>query len=205
MERHYRDYIDADKLNQMMHEIWDIAKSKGWHDEPISKEQYLGLIVTEASEAVEADRNDRRAKTDLMADAIKVQGESEYGLTQIWYETWFKHFYDEFVKGSIEEEFADMVIRILDMAWELHGEKMYWRGYDHYGEQFNPEKKFVETFWQFIREVLVWGMMNITDSVAFVYGWADSIGISPETLDMHIRWKMKVNELRPYKHGGKKY
>lgn len=24
-------------------------------------------------------------------------------------------------------------------------------------------------------------------------------------LDTHIKWKMKYNELRPYKHGGKKY
>lgn len=50
------------------------------------------------------------------------------------------------------------------------------------------------------------GTMNITDSVAFVYSWAEhGCGISPETLDMHIRWKMKKNELRPYKHGNKKY
>ena len=36
-----------------------------------------------------------------------------------------------------------------------------------------------------------------------MYAWAESLGI--DNLDDHIRWKMKFNELRPYKHGGKKY
>lgn len=200
------DYIDAEKLNGMMKEIYAIATSKGWHDRPISKAQYLGLVVTEAAEAVEADRVDKRAKTDMMANVMKVQGESEIGLCQVWYETWFKVYYDEYVKGSIEEEFADIIIRILDMANGIHGEKMNWVGCDQYGENYNEKEKFVETFWTFTNDILNWGMMNITDSVAFIYSWAEhGCGISPDMLDMHIRWKMKFNELRPYKHGGKKY
>ena len=201
-----KNYIDADKLNGLMKEIWEVAVSKGWHDNPISKMQYLGLIVTEAAEAVEADRVDKRAKTDMMIHVMKVQDESEIGLCQEWYKTWFEVYYDEYVKGSIEEEFADMIIRILDMTWELHGEKMNWVGYDTYGESYDNSKKFVETFWIFVKEVLNWGRMNITDSIAYIYSWAEhGCGITPETLDMHIRWKMKKNELRPYKHGGKKY
>jgi hypothetical protein len=83
-----RDYIDSVKLNGMMRDIWEIAVSHGWHDDPSSKEQYLGLIVTEASEAVEADRLDKRAKTDMMANVIRLQSESAIGLCQYWYETW---------------------------------------------------------------------------------------------------------------------
>lgn len=198
-----RNYIDPDKLSGLMREVWEIAVSHGWHDEPISREQYLGLIVTEASEAVEADRNGRRAKTDMMANVIRMQAWSETGLCQGWYESWFEIYYDEYVRGSIEEEFADVVIRLLDMAQGVHGEKMYWCGYDHYGESFDANKSFIESFWYFVREVLNWGMMNITDSVAYMYAWAESLGI--DNLDDHIRWKMKFNELRPYKHGGKKY
>jgi len=201
-----KNYIDADKLNGWMKEIWDIAVSKGWHDGPISKEQYLGLVVTEAAEAVEADRIDKRAKTDEMANVMKMQAESEDGLCQGWYETWFELYYDMYVKGSIEEEFADIIIRILDMTWEIHGEKMNWVGYDPYGNNYNESKKFIQTFWIFTKDILNWGTMNIVDSIAFIYSWAEhGCGISPDVLDMHIRWKMKKNELRPYKHGGKKY
>ncbi|MBR0291097.1 MAG: hypothetical protein IJQ79_03090 [Bacteroidales bacterium] len=119
-----RNYIDPDKLSGLMREVWEVAVSHGWHDKPISREQYLGLIVTEASEAVEADRNGRRAKTDMMANVIRMQAGSETGLCQGWYESWFKIYYDEYVRGSIEEEFADVVIRLLDMAQGVHGEKM---------------------------------------------------------------------------------
>ena len=200
------NYIDADKLNGLMKEIWAIATSKGWHENPISKGQYLGLVVTEAAEAVEADRVDKRAKTDMMAKVIKIQSESNIGLSQGWYETWFEVYYDIYIKGSVEEEFADTIIRILDMTWELHGEKMDWAGYDPYGENYDKNEKFIETFWTFTKDILNCGTMNITDSVAFIYSWAEhGCGISPETLDMHIRWKMKKNELRPYKHGNKKY
>lgn len=203
---YYKNYIDADKFNRWMKEVWDIAVSKGWHDNPISKEQYLGLVVTEVAEAVEADRKDKRAKTDMMADIMRTQCENKEGLSKEWYEERFVVYYDEYVKGSIEEEFADMIIRILDMTYEIHGNKMKWYGFDHFGERYDNSKKFIQTSWIFVKDVLNWGMMNITDSIAFVYSWAEhGCGISPETLDMHIRWKMKKNELRPYKYGGKKY
>lgn len=195
--------IHPEKFYGYMERIWNTATEHGWHEQPLSTDHYLGLVMTEMAEAVEADRNGRRAKTDMMADVMKVQAESEIGLTQQWYETWFQVYYDEYVKGSMEEEFADVVIRILDMACEHHGLKMYpWHGYDDYGEDFRMEKSFVENAWYFIKEKLNFGTMNISDSVSYMYAWAYHLDID---LDLHIKWKMKYNELRPYKHGGKKY
>ena len=54
--------------------------------------QYLGLIVTEAAEAVEADRVGKRAKTDMMVNVMKTQEESEMGLCQEWYKAWFETY-----------------------------------------------------------------------------------------------------------------
>ena len=190
-----RNYIDADKLSGMQKEVWDIALSKGWHDEPISHEQYLGLIVTEASEAVEADRNGRRAETEEFKGALTFGKGDGY----------FKACYKDYIKGSVEEEFADIIIRLLDMAQGIFGNNMDWIGSNTHAEQFCPEKKFIETFWQFVKDVLGWESMRIADAVAFVYAWAEHLGIKPETLDTHICWKMRYNKLRPYKHGGKKY
>ena len=188
-----KNYIDADKLNGLMKKIWEIAVSKGWHDNPISRMQYLGLIVTEAAEAVEADRNGRRADMESFNERMSnLDGSDEC----------FKEMYKRYIKGSIEEEFADVVIRVLDMAQEVHGDRMRWQGYYPWGQVYHEDKSFIENAWYFIREVLNWGTMNISDSVSFMFDWAQDLGID---LWQHIEWKMKYNELRPYKHGGKKY
>ena len=194
--------LDREKLKMMQKHVFDIATKKGWHDHPLSKEHYLCLVMTEVAEAVEADREGRRAKTDMMEDVIRTQAEGEIGLTQQWYETWFTTYYDEYIKKSIEEEFADVVIRLLDMAQEIHGDKMTWIGNYPCGDTYSESRSFSENAWVFTHDVLNWGRMNIADAVAFMYDWAQHLGID---LDKHIEWKEKKNEFRPYKHGGKKY
>lgn len=181
------NYLDPERLAKLQQRIWDVATAHGWHEQPISTAQYCGLIMTEMAEAVEADRNGRRFKmTSAPPEDLQ----------------WFKGWYQEWVKGTIEEEFADVVIRVLDMAQEVHGDKMRWLGYYPYGQVYQENESFIENAWYFIREVLNWGTMNISDCVSFMFDWAQYLGID---LWQHIEWKMKYNELRPYKHGGKKY
>ena len=198
-----QNYLDPERLSKLQQKIWDIATAHGFHDKPMSTEHWSGLIMTEMAEAVEADRNNRRANTKGMAELIKLlQAASEEGLSDHWYKVWYSEYYKSYIKGSIEEEFADIVIRVLDMAQEVHGDKMEWRGYYPYGQVYHEDKSFIENSWYFIREVLNWGTMNISDSVSFIFDWAHHLDID---LWQHIEWKMKYNELRPYKHGGKKY
>ena len=181
------NYLDPERLAKLQQRIWDVATAHGWHEQPISTAQYCGLIMTEMAEAVEADRNGRRFKM------ISAPPEDPQ---------WFQGWYQEWVKGTIEEEFADVVIRVLDMAQEVHGDKMRWLGYYPWGQVYHENDSFIENAWYFIREILNWGTMNISDSVSFMFDWAQDLGID---LWQHIEWKMKYNELRPYKHGGKKY
>ena len=200
-----RNYMaNPDKFNDYMDRIWKIATEHGWHEHPLSMEHYCGLIMTEMAEAVEADRNGaKRANTEAMGKLMEEQAASEEGLSAHWYDMWYGEYYKMYVKGSIDEEFADVVIRILDMACERHGHHLYpWKGYYDYGDHFRKDKSFVENAWYFLKEVLNFGTMNICDSISYMYAWADYLGID---LDKHIEWKMKYNELRPYKHGGKKY
>ena len=187
------NFLEPERLAQLQQRIWEVATAHGWHEQPISNEQYCGLIMTEMAEAVEADRNSRRADLETFNHKMTtLDGSDEC----------FKEMYKRYIKGSIEEEFADVVIRVLDMAQEVHGDKMKWSGYYPFGQVYMESKSFIENAWYFIREVLNWGTMNISDSVSYMYAWADYLGID---LDTHIKWKMKYNELRPYKHGGKKY
>jgi NTP pyrophosphatase (non-canonical NTP hydrolase) len=186
-------YLEPKKLENLQKRVWEIATEHGWHDKPISKEQYCGLIMTEMSEAIEADRNGIRADIESFNERMSnLDGSDEC----------FKEMYKRYIKGSIDEEFADVVIRLLDLAQEVHGDKMKWSGCYPYGQVYHENKSFIENAWYFIREVLNWGTMNISDCVSFMFDWAQDLGID---LWQHIEWKMKYNELRSYKHGGKKY
>lgn len=48
-------------LNTLRDEAFKIACEHGFHDTELSNEHYLMLVITELSEAVEADRKDRHA------------------------------------------------------------------------------------------------------------------------------------------------
>jgi hypothetical protein len=187
------NYLEPQRLTELQKRIWDIAKAHGWHEELKPVETWLGLVMTEVAEAVEADRNGVRADIERFNERMaNLDGSKEC----------FKEMYKRYIKGSIEEEFADVIIRLLDMAEEVHGDKMCWKGYYPYSTVFNDKISFIDNAWIFVKEVLNWGTMNISDSVSFMFDWAQDLGID---LWQHIEWKMKYNELRPYKHGGKKY
>ena len=194
-----KDYIDAELFKEWSKAIFENARAHGWHDKPLSKEHYMGLIMTEVAEAVEADRNGRRAQT---SEFEKLIGKYPRAIESETGKSWFMVTYKDYVKGSVEEEFADIVIRLLDMAYGLRGDKMEWRGYYPWGDTYHEDKTFIEQAWYYVKEVLNWGTMNISDSVSYIFDWADHLNID---LKKHVEWKMKYNEYRPYKHGGKKY
>lgn len=66
---------------------------------------------------------------------------------------------------------------VCDMAQEVHGDRMRWLGYYPWGQVYHEDKSFIENAWYFIREVLNWGTMNISDSVSFMFDWAQDLGI----------------------------
>jgi NTP pyrophosphatase (non-canonical NTP hydrolase) len=43
-------------VNDLCKEAFETAKSKGWHDTPIEFGTFIALVVSECSEALEADR-----------------------------------------------------------------------------------------------------------------------------------------------------
>lgn len=189
------NYLDPNKLERLSQQIYDTACAHGWHEEHFSNEHWLCLIMTEMAEAVEADRKGRRANMEAFRK-FSMEGEKDT------HKEWYMSLYQNYIKGSLEEEFADIVIRLIDMAVTIHGKNMKWFGYYPFGATFNENMTFSESAWKFIREVLNWGMINISDSVSYIYDWAAHFVID---LDQHIELKMKYNQLRPYKHGGKKY
>lgn len=185
--------MDVDKLSRWAKEIHDNATAHGWHEEKHSPEHYLGLIMTEVAEAVEADRKCRCVRMPIMDGYSQEQLNDDAG---------FKFFYEEEVKGNVPEEFADIVIRLLDMAYEIHGENVEYIPDRFIGTHFHKNSPFIVNAWNFVRYVLDYGCIEINDSIRFIYDWAEHLGID---LDQHIEWKMRYNAHRDYKHGGKKY
>ena len=75
-------------------------------------DQRLALIMSEAGEAVEANRKGRFAKLkefkQVYAQDVELLDREE--------DTAFKHNFEIFIKDTLEDEIADTIIRLLDLS-----------------------------------------------------------------------------------------
>lgn len=94
-----------EELNALRDECYKIACEHGWHDEEWSERHFLCLVITELSEAVEADRKDRHA--DLKSFNEQVDAACYTPIEAI---------FEGYIKDTVEDELADAAIRILDLA-----------------------------------------------------------------------------------------
>lgn len=186
-------------LNELRDKAYRIARENGWHDKEYSNEHFLMLIITEIAEAVNADRSNRRAQRRIF--------EENANTPQHYHEKHWKFCYEHFIKGSLEEELADVVIRCLDLA----GLK------DCDLENFDYEASDNADYSDLPFTEAMFGIVNsVTD------GWNDDDMIEDKIHDIlnevlalckdrgvdlpwYIEQKMKYNTLRGYHHGGKKY
>ena len=186
--------IDLKKLKNWSKQIYEIAFTHGWHETYKPDSQWMALVMSEIGEAVEADRKDRRftmSDKDITDSYERAKGGE--------FVTPFIYTYDACVKGTVEEEFADIAIRLMDFAYMKWGS-----GIDYSYERMyeSGECGFAENAWHLCKDILDAGYMNIANSLGYVIDWADDLGIN---LEKHIEWKIMYNSLRPYRHGGKKY
>lgn len=96
-------------LNDLAADVYENAKSKGWYDNNGSTNmgERLALIHAEASEALEADRKDRYF------------GKGDFPMTEDYIlsltnDEEFVAVFEMYVKGTFQEEIADVAIRCLD-------------------------------------------------------------------------------------------
>ena len=93
-------------INNLAKSIHKNAINKGFYEN--GKAQNIGeriaLIHAECSEALEADRKDSYCQHEIRS-LLTIEDDFEF----------FNH-YEEFVKGTFEEEMADIPIRVMDMA-----------------------------------------------------------------------------------------
>lgn len=185
--------IDVEKLRCYARVIHEVATEHGWHEKEQSDETYMCLVMTEVAEAVEADRKGLYGRTN---EFKKVFEENAIKHSDAWFKDWYK----QEVKPTREAEMADIVIRLLDFAYEMYGEGMVWGGLDYASPW--EHTTFSENAWDLVSNDLTPDEGDVNYCVCYVYAWAEQLGFD---LDWHIERKIEYNRMRSYHHGGKAY
>ena len=101
-------------INKLAEEIHTNAMNKGFFDAEKNIGEMLCLIHSEVSEALEADRKNHY--TNLKEDwYIKRLADPNYGASFNGNES-FKNEFEKSVKNTFEDELADVMIRVMDLA-----------------------------------------------------------------------------------------
>lgn len=101
-------------FNLLRDKAYKIAKDKGFHDENYSDEHYLVLVISELSEALEAYRSGRclYENRDVYNEyKERIKNSIDKNITFA-----FDFIYGNKIKDTFEDELADTVIRLLDLA-----------------------------------------------------------------------------------------
>lgn len=103
--------ISHHSINQLAEEVHQNAVTKGFYERHRNIGEMIALMHSELSEALEADRLDKYLADEIAEDIAAINN---------WVsDEAFVDFYRQNVKGTFEEEMADIVIRVMDMcAWK---------------------------------------------------------------------------------------
>lgn len=179
-------------LNKLRDKAYQCAVLHGWHEEKKSNRHWLCLVISELMEAVEADRKGRHANVNMYHEICRSY------IPSIPKKNGFIFAYEETIKGTVEEELADACIRLFDYAGVT--------GYDLDDFDYNEsdtdnysEMTFTESMYNITNYIMEWDITVVLDEI-FAFCRDRNIDIF-----WHIEQKMKYNELRPYKHGDKRY
>lgn len=169
------------------------ACDKGFWDNPNSNEHALMLVITEVSEMVEADRKGKHA--DKHGFEVYTKNADNFNIKGNLNVDAFK----ECVKDTVEDELADVAIRLADLAGKLgvNFDKMqpcrYYRAFAKF--------TFTENAFAFVKGMCRDGIAiekRIQFGLDYAFNWAKSLDID---LYWHVARKMEYNASRPTKHG----
>ena len=185
-------------FNELARKAFENARQKGFHDVSYTDMHYLMLVVCELAEAVEADRNGKRAEKK---EYERLVNECEEILRP--------HLFEMYIKDTVEDELADAVIRLLDYAGmrglripedfvtkenlELTMNSCWGKSLRYFLRTF-AERVYVRC----INELYESGKDNPENVVYNIFVIAELYEID---LIWFIREKMKYNETREVLHG----
>lgn len=187
-------------LNKLRDQVHANSVEKGFWDKPLSDQHFLMLVITELSEAVEADRIGRRAQSGEFKTLLHNQEHSDVGLSEQWYKDWFPTWFNQYIKDSVEDELADSFIRLLDLA----GARNLNLNRFCLQHVVADRKTFTENIYAIIKDLMNYKYSQeeqINYALNQVRHFSEILKID---LPFHVEQKMKYNQSRERMHG-KKY
>ena len=185
-------------LNQLRDEAYDTACEHGFHDQTHSPEHLLMLVITEISEAVQADRKWMHANMKAFDYWKEKEGDG--------FKDKFSNVYKSFISGTVEDELSDIVIRLLDMSGMYKVDLEYAERILAQSRGFFIDENLTFTEFMYRKCGEVTGKVNL--DIKLNYLIAEIIHYAKLKLDTDlfrfIDLKMKYNKQRPHLNG-KKY
>lgn len=177
--------------NELRDRAYKTSVAHGWYKENLSDEHYLMLVITEVSEAVQADRKGK------LAD---IEGFNRYmDNPKDVKDVFYKYAYQSCISGSIQDELADIVIRLLSLAGARNIDISTMNKELNRGS-FEKIEPFTEFMYYACRYLVNEDklLIKINFAIAYVESWCKQHDID---LSFFIEHKMRYNEQREYKHG----
>lgn len=199
--------IKTIELNKLRDEAYKNAVEHGWHDEDLSTEHFLCLIISELMEAVQAERKGKRAD---VAKFKEWQG-NNIAFNEETRVRRFQEDFEAYIKDSVEDELSDVCIRMLDLAG-LFGvgflEVKFPLEVKEETYKYKSQKTFTEWCYNLTRFIALYNVCRITTPQFFVNILQEVFIMSKiKGFDLlwHIQMKMKYNRTRPHMHGNNKF
>lgn len=180
-------------LNKLRDRAYKTACEHGFHDEELSNEHCLCLVISELMEAVEAYRKGKYFK-----GILTFEREFNRYSALVEEEKRFKCSFERHVKDTVPDELTDAVIRLLDLCGlreiKLENDCLDDEVLEEYSHIFIG-KTFTESIFNITKNLID---RDISYSLIKIFGLAKHLDID---LLWHIEQKMRYNELRENKHG----
>lgn len=192
--------VTLEKTKKLIERAYTCACVHGFHDEEKSVEHWMMLTLSEVGEIVEADRkSNHRDLVDFDASFLS-----------------FVDSFEKFVKDSVEDEMADVCIRLYDLCGikgiepVVFYEDKYVKAMRGTFKELMGDKSLCERCYSLSAILCRAENGNIREdelpsiigaALCFVWCMAEDMGID---LLRHIELKMLYNESREKRHG-KKY
>ena len=192
--------MNTEELNALKERAYKTAVAHGFHEEVRPDAYWLGLVMSEMGEAINADRRGRHVNT----------GAFEWDMVNIP----FMDCFEVYIKDSVEDEIADIVIRLLDFAGMKGYTPCVVAKAQRTIDSSDAFLKFEESgmpgmlfyLMDFLTDGFSWNELEtcIYNIMYILYDCFEKMTGSDKDLWYFVKNKMRYNELHP-RLNGKKY